>query len=55
MEKIDNLDKKILEIISCNARIPFKDVATECGVSRAAKRQTTASSAATWRVICSQS
>ena len=25
MEKIDNLDKKILEIISNNARIPFKD------------------------------
>lgn len=39
MEKIDNLDKKILEIISCNARIPFKDVAIECGVSRAAIHQ----------------
>ncbi len=39
MEKIDNLDKKILEIISCNARIPFKDVAVECGVSRAAIHQ----------------
>ena len=26
MEKIDNLDKQILEIISQNARIPFKDV-----------------------------
>ena len=39
MEKIDNLDKKILEIISCNARIPFKDVAQECGVSRAAIHQ----------------
>ena len=36
MEKIDELDKKILEIISNNARIPFKDVAAECGVSRAA-------------------
>ena len=36
MEKIDALDKKILEIISSNARIPFKDVAVECGVSRAA-------------------
>ena len=35
MEKIDNLDKQILEIISQNARIPFKDVAAECGVSRA--------------------
>lgn len=39
MEKIDNLDMKILEIISCNARIPFKDVAAECGVSRAAIHQ----------------
>ena len=26
MEKIDNLDKKILEIITGNACIPFKDV-----------------------------
>lgn len=39
MDKIDKLDKKILEIISCNARIPFKDVAIECGVSRAAIHQ----------------
>ena len=39
MEKIDNLDRQILEIISQNARIPFKDVATECGVSRAAIHQ----------------
>lgn len=39
MEKIDSLDKKILEIISNNARIPFKDVAAECGVSRAAIHQ----------------
>ncbi len=39
MEKIDDLDKKILEIISNNARIPFKDVAAECGVSRAAIHQ----------------
>ena len=39
MEKIDNLDKKILSILSCNARIPFKDVAAECGVSRAAIHQ----------------
>ncbi len=39
MEKIDKLDKKILEIISNNARIPFKDVAAECGVSRAAIHQ----------------
>ena len=39
MEKIDELDKKILDIISKNARIPFKDVADECGVSRAAVHQ----------------
>ena len=29
MEKIDSLDKKIMGIISKNARLPFKDVATE--------------------------
>lgn len=39
MEKIDNLDKKILNIIMHNARIPSKDVAVECGVSRAAIHQ----------------
>ena len=39
MEKIDNLDKKILSILSKNARIPFKDVAAVCGVSRAAIHQ----------------
>lgn len=39
MVKIDKLDRKILEIISQNARIPFKDVAVECGVSRAAVHQ----------------
>ena len=39
MEKIDSLDVKILSIISANARIPFKDVAAECGVSRAAIHQ----------------
>ena len=39
MEKIDKLDRKILEIISKNARIPFKDVAEACGVSRAAIHQ----------------
>ena len=39
MEKIDNLDKKILNILSKNARIPFKDVAAECYVSRAAIHQ----------------
>lgn len=39
MERIDNLDKKILSILSKNARIPFKDVAAECNVSRAAIHQ----------------
>ena len=39
MEKIDSLDRQILKIISVNARIPFKDVAAECGVSRAAIHQ----------------
>ena len=39
MDKIDNLDRKILGILSQNARIPFKDVAAECGVSRAAIHQ----------------
>ena len=38
-EKIDELDRKILTIITQNARIPFKDVADECGVSRAAVHQ----------------
>ena len=39
MEKIDELDRKILKIITQNARIPFKDVAEQCGVSRAAVHQ----------------
>ena len=39
MDKIDKLDKKILSILSLNARMPFKDVAAECGVSRAAIHQ----------------
>ena len=39
VENIDLLDRKILEIITHNARIPFKDVAEECGVSRAAIHQ----------------
>ena len=36
MEKIDKLDKKILSILSLNARMSFKEVATECNGSRAA-------------------
>jgi len=39
MGKIDNLDKKILGIVMNNARIPSKDVAAVCGVSRAAIHQ----------------
>ncbi len=39
MEKIDNLDRQILGIVVRNARIPSKDVAAECGVSRAAIHQ----------------
>ena len=39
MDKIDTLDKKILEIIMGNARIPSKDVAQVCSVSRAAIHQ----------------
>lgn len=39
MEKIDELDRKILRVITENARTPFKDVAEECGVSRAAVHQ----------------
>ena len=38
IEKI-NLDRKILEIVMRNARIPSKDVAVVCGVSRAAIHQ----------------
>jgi Lrp/AsnC family transcriptional regulator, regulator for asnA, asnC and gidA len=36
---LDDVDVKILEIISRNARIPFKDVAGEVGISRAAVHQ----------------
>ena len=39
MEKKDKLDRKILQIITQNARKPFKDVAEECNVSRAAIHQ----------------
>ena len=34
--KIDSLDLKILDIISKDARVPFRNVAELCGVSRAA-------------------
>src|SRR6056297_1017503 len=36
---LDDVDLKILEIITQNARIPFKDVAREVGISRAAVHQ----------------
>lgn len=39
IEKIDKLDKKILSILSKDARMPFKDVAAVCLVSRAAIHQ----------------
>ena len=39
IERIDNLDRKILDIVMRNARIASKDVAAECGVSRAAIHQ----------------
>jgi Lrp/AsnC family transcriptional regulator, regulator for asnA, asnC and gidA len=37
--QLDDIDLNILDIISKNARIPFKDVASEVGVSRAAVHQ----------------
>jgi Lrp/AsnC family transcriptional regulator, regulator for asnA, asnC and gidA len=37
--QLDEIDLKILDIITKNARMPFKDVAAECGVSRAAVHQ----------------
>lgn len=39
LDRIDKLDRKILNIIMKNARIPSKDVAAVCGVSRAAIHQ----------------
>ncbi len=40
MEKVlDELDRKILRIIVQNARIPFREVAEMCNVSRAAVHQ----------------
>lgn len=35
-DRIDNLDRRILNLIMNNARYPSKDIAVECGVSRAA-------------------
>jgi Lrp/AsnC family transcriptional regulator for asnA, asnC and gidA len=39
MEKIDQLDLQILEVIARNARVSFKEVAGECSVSRTAVHQ----------------
>lgn len=39
MEKVDNLDRKILNLVMNNARMPSKDIAVVCGVSRAAIHQ----------------
>lgn len=39
MEKIDELDKKILNIIRENARMPIQEVADACKVSRPAVHQ----------------
>ncbi len=39
IDRIDRLDRKILNIVMHNARIPSKDVAVVCGVSRAAVHQ----------------
>ena len=36
---LDDVDLKILDIITKNARIPFKDVANDVGISRAAVHQ----------------
>ena len=37
--QIDDLDKKILTLVSKNARVPYLEVARECGVSGAAIHQ----------------
>ena len=39
MMKIDKLDRKILSIVSTDARIAIKDLAETCGISRAAASQ----------------
>lgn len=39
LQRIDRLDKKILKLISKDARIPFLEVARECNVSGAAIHQ----------------
>lgn len=39
MKKVDLLDRKILRVITIDARRSFKEIAEECGVSRAAIHQ----------------
>ena len=39
MKKVDKLDSKILRVISVDARRSFKEIAEQCGVSRAAIHQ----------------
>lgn len=39
LPNVDELDEKILKLITKNARIPFLEVARECGVSGAAIHQ----------------
>ena len=39
MKKVDLLDRKILRVISVDARRSFKEIAEQCGVSRAAIHQ----------------
>lgn len=39
VENIGEVDRKILQIITQNARTPFKDVAEQVGISRAAVHQ----------------
>lgn len=38
-EKIDKIDRQILQIVMNNARTPSKDIAVVCGISRAAIHQ----------------
>ena len=39
MKQVDKLDRKILRVISVDARRSFKEIAEQCGVSRAAIHQ----------------
>ena len=39
MERIDNLDRRIINRLTQNARTPSRDIAEDCGVSRAAIHQ----------------